>query len=170
MPAATNKAALLAVTAAEAARLDALIAPLSDEIALRKRAGDTAIRDVIGHRAHWIDLFIGWQAAGARGETPAIPAPGYKWNQLVAYNADVRAAQAGTSWPATQAALVAAQGRLLQFIQTADDATLYGGPMPGGGNPWPTGRWAEAVGPSHYRSAAKWIRGVLRQDRASGSR
>tara|TARA_B110000503_G_C6866738_1_gene297007 strand:+ start:332 stop:514 length:183 start_codon:yes stop_codon:yes gene_type:complete len=48
--------------------------------------------------------------------------------------------------------------RLVAFFQARDNAVLYGGPMRGGGNVWTTGRWAEAKGQTHYRSAAKWVR------------
>jgi hypothetical protein len=37
--------------------------------------------------------------------------------------------------------------------------------MPGGTG-WTTGRYAEAAGPSHYRSAAKFIRKCLREAEA----
>jgi len=35
--------------------------------------------------------------------------------------------------------------------------------MQGANNDWTTGRWAEAAGPSHYRSAAKFIRQCSRE-------
>jgi hypothetical protein len=40
--------------------------------------------------------------------------------------------------------------------------------MKGGGNKWTTGRWAEASGASHYRSAAKYVRACLKARDASG--
>jgi len=46
-------------------------------------------------------------------------------------------------------------------MRQAPEAELYGGPMPGGTG-WTTGRYAEAAGPSHYRSAAKFLRAALR--------
>ena len=168
MPAAVTREGLLAVAEKEYAALRHLIGPIPADQALRKRDEDTSIKDVIAHRAHWVMLFLGWQAEGAAGGTPAIPAPGYKWSELKRYNADLRARQAGLGWEDAKAAHATAHAALLGFLRSQDDAALYGGPMPGGGNAWTTGRWAEAAGPSHDRSAAKWIRGCLRDDMQDG--
>ena len=164
MPAATSKADLLAVTKTEYAKLRKLIDGVPEAQAMLKREDDTSIKDVIGHRAHWADLFLGWYAEGQKGGEVAIPAPGYKWNQLKAYNARVRADQAGLGWDAARDMLATSHAALLAFLEGKDEAALYGGPMQGGGNAWTTGRWAEAAGASHYRSAAKWIRTQLRAD------
>lgn len=59
MPAATDKTDLMAVTATEYTKLRALIDAMPDAQALAKREDDTSIKDVIGHRAHWIGLFAG---------------------------------------------------------------------------------------------------------------
>jgi len=164
MPAATTKADLLAVTEKEYAKLCALIAAIPEAQALKKREAATSIKDVIGHRAHWARLFLGWYAEGQKGGKVAIPAPGYKWNELKAYNAQIRAEQAGLGWQAARALLAENHAALLKFLKAKDDKALYGGAMKGGGNAWTTGRWAEAAGPSHYRSAAKWIRACLKAD------
>jgi len=164
MPAATTRADLIAVTEKDYAKLERLIAGIPTVQAMRKRGEDTSIKDVIAHRAHWIDLFLGWYHDGRAGKDVAFPAPGYKWNQLKAYNADLRQRQSDLDWDAARAMLADRHGRLLAFMTEMDDAALYGGPMKGADNDWTTGRWAEAAGPSHYRSAAKYIRACLRAD------
>ena len=35
-------------------------------------------------------MVLGWVAAGQHGETPHVPAEGYKWNQLPALNEEIR--------------------------------------------------------------------------------
>ncbi|MEM9436168.1 MAG: ClbS/DfsB family four-helix bundle protein [Pseudomonadota bacterium] len=165
MPAAQDKAALIAVTEKDFAKLAALIAKVGEEAALRKREEDTSIKDVIAHRAHWIDLFLGWYADGQAGREVHMPAKGYKWSDLKAYNAALRETQAGMGWEDARSELAAAHGRLMALIDILDDAALYGAPMPGGGaSKWALGRYAEASGASHYRSAAKFIRAALRAD------
>lgn len=67
MPA-TTKDALIAVTQKEYARLDAVLATVSDALAVVKDAEDTSIKDVIAHRAHWITLFLDWYADGQAGK------------------------------------------------------------------------------------------------------
>lgn len=164
MPAATTKAALRAVTEKDFAKLLRDIEEIPDEVALRKREEGTSIKDVIAHRAHWIGLFLGWQADGAAGRPVHIPAEGYNWAQLKDYNAALRIHQQGVGWDEARRTLAEAHVALLDFIDRTDEATLYGAPMPGGGNDWTTGRFAEAAGPSHYRSARKWVRACLRAD------
>ena len=162
MPAATSRDDLLAVTERDFAKLAALIDGIGDAAALQKDADDTSIKDVIGHRAHWIDLFFGWYRDGQAGKTVEFPAPGYKWNQLKAYNAMIREKQAGLGWAEAKTLLKTRHEELVAFMRSTSDADLYGGPMRGANNDWTPGRWAEAAGPSHYRSAAKYIRARLK--------
>lgn len=161
--AATTRDELLAISLEEYRKLEALIADLSGEQATMKDDEDTSIKDVTGHRAHWINLFLGWYEDGQAGKEVFFPAPGYKWNQLKAYNAALREEQAGLSWDETRHLLSVNHARLVGFITGHDDADLYGGPMQGANNDWTPGRWAEAAGPSHYRSAAKYIRQILKR-------
>lgn len=162
MPAATTKDALHAVCEKEFGKLSTLMDKVAPDDAVTKDGDDTSIKDVIAHRAHWIDLFLGWYADGLAGKHVDFPAPGYNWGDLKAYNADLRARQSGVGWDEARGMLDASHQRLTQFLAEKTEAELYGGPMKGGRNTWTTGRWAEAAGPSHYRSAAKYIRSTLR--------
>lgn len=161
MPA-TTKAELLAVTDKEYAKLSALIADVDPDLALRGFEESWSIKDVVAHRAHWIDLFLGWYHDGQAGKEVAFPAPGYKWNQLKAYNAALREAQADLSWEGARSGLENAHEALRGLLDGLDEKALYGGPMKGATNAWTTGRWAEAAGSSHYRSAAKFVRACKR--------
>ncbi len=160
--AAQSKTALLDLADKEYQKLANLIAAIPGEQALIKDDDDTSIKDVIAHRAHWIDLFLGWYQNGQAGKIVHFPAEGYKWNELKRYNANLRQAQRGMDWAASVSALDEGHGRLRDLIQSLDDNQLYGGPMKGAKNNWTTGRWAEAAGPSHYRSAVKYVRARLR--------
>jgi len=161
MPA-TDKTALLAITEKEFARLQALLDTVAESDALRPDADGTSIKDIVGHRAHWIDLFLGWYRDGQAGLEVAFPAPGYKWNELKRYNADLRARQADLSWQDARAMLEDRKAQLVALLDALDQPALYGGPMRGARNHWTAGRWAEAAGPSHFRSAAKYVRSRLK--------
>ncbi len=158
----TNKDELLAVTRKEFAKLDDLIGAVSDAQALAKDEDDISIKDVVAHRAHWIELFLGWYADGMAGKDVFFPAKGYKWSELKRYNSDLRARQAKLSWDDARAMLRDRHAALDAFIKGKRNAALYGGPMKGANNKWTPGRWAEAAGPSHYRSATKYIRARLK--------
>lgn len=160
--AAQNKTELLAVTNKDFAKLEKLLASVPPEKAETKLEDDSSIKDIIGHRGHWITLFLGWYADGVAGKEVFFPAKGYKWNQLKAYNAQLRADQSQLTWADVQALLRANHAQLLELINGLSEAALYGGPMKGANNNWTAGRWAEAAGPSHYRSAQKYIRQMLR--------
>ncbi len=162
MPAATTKADLIAVAEKEFGKLTALLDKVPPELVARAFEEDWSMTDVLVHRAHWIDLFLGWYRDGQAGETVYFPAKGYKWNDLKAYNAALLAERSDVTWDAARAEMVAAHRRWLALVTSLDEAQLYGGPMKGGNNKWTTGRWAEAAAPSHYRSAAKFIRACLR--------
>lgn len=158
MPAATTCDELLAVTIKEFDKLDQLLPDIDDATALAKDEDDTSIKDVVAHRAHWIDLFFGWYHDGLAGKDVHFPAEGYKWNELPRYNADLRERQSDLGWSEALAALRKAHRQLVKFIEKGSDDELYAGPMVGANNKWTPGRWAEAAGPSHYRSAGRYVR------------
>jgi len=162
MPAAATKAELIAICEKEYAKLTEMIAAVPPDRALQPDGDGVSIKDVIAHRAHWVDLFLGWYSDGQAGEEVHFPAKGYRWSDLKVYNAELRVRQAGMRWDAAQVALFGAHERLMWFLAKMSQDALYGGPMAGARNDWPTGRWAEAAGPSHYRSASKYLRARLR--------
>ena len=162
MPAATCKADLLEVTQKEYRILGKLTAPIAPKSATQKDADGISIKDIIAHRAHWIGLFFGWYEDGLAGRPVYFPAKGYKWNDLNRYNAKLRASTSHLNWQQALAELDQNHLKLVDFIEQSSDAALYGGPMKGAHNSWTPGRWAEAAGSSHYRSASKYIRARLR--------
>lgn len=162
MPAAQSKSDLLDTTNVEFNKLRAIIAHVEDNQATVKDEDDTSIKDVVAHRAHWVELYLGWYRDGQANRDVYFPARGYKWNQLKAYNRELRNAQSDLSWPDVIALLDSAHQKLLDLITSMRDAELYGAPMKGAQNDWTAGRWAEASGSSHYRSAAKYIRKRLK--------
>lgn len=163
MPAATTKHDLITICDRDFAKLTVLLDGLTTRDALAEDPEGWSIKDVVLHRAHWVHLTLGWAHAGRHGQHPEMPAPGYKWNDLKRYNAELKTRQAGISWPAARDALREAHLTLMREIDALDEGALYGGPMPGAKNHWPTGRYLEACGASHYRSAAKFIRKQQRE-------
>lgn len=157
MPA-KSKQELLTVTHAEFEKLQAVLNELPAMLRLEKDEEDTSPKDIVGHRAHWIQLFLGWYLDGQAGREVHFPAKGYKWNELKRYNADLRQNQAGLSWQAARSLLDTSHAELVALLESLSEEELYGGAMKGANNNWTPGRWAEAAGPSHYRSAGKYLR------------
>lgn len=160
--AAKSKDELLALTEKEFSKLSTLLDGMSIKAGTQKREENTSVKDVIGHRAHWIDLFLGWYKDGIAGKEVLFPAKGYKWNQLKEYNEHLRSQQSNLSWADARKKLQANHKKLIRFINAHSNGDLYGGPMKGADNDWTPGRWAEAAGPSHYRSASKYCRDCMK--------
>ena len=169
--AATTKGDLMAVCEKDYARLRTLIDGIPEEMATRRFDEGVTIKDTVGHRAHWIGLFFTWLDEIAEHGKADMPAKGYKWSELKPYNAKVRDAQAGMRWDEVREMLADRHARLMAHLNARSQDDLYGAPLPGGsGARWTEGRYAEASGASHYRSAAKVIRACLRQAQSAQAR
>lgn len=162
MPAATHKSDLLHVSHQEFEKLQVQLDAVPERLRHSPDGEGTTLKDIVGHRAHWIELFLGWYAKGQEGVKVFFPAEGYKWSDLKRFNADLRAAQADLDWDGARSMLSHSHDQLLNWIKAHSDQELYGGPMNGANNQWTPGRWAEAAGPSHYRSATKYIRARIK--------
>lgn len=158
---AKTKDELVSAMTKEFEKLEKLLADIDETLALTPHpADDITIKDTIAHRVHWNDLFFGWYQDGVAGRPVHVPAKGYKWNQLKAYNAKIREETADQSWEEAKINLVKAHARLTKFVDDRDDQTLYGPRVYDWQGTYPLGRWVESTGPSHYRSAAKYIRQI----------
>ena len=164
MPAATSKPELLAAFDKTLAQLEGDLAGLGEaEALLTWPEGDAwSIKAILYHRCHWIDLFFAWVAAKEAGQTPV---PGVKWSELKAYNAMLLPDAAKLGWAEVHALFEARQAALREWIAKQDGAWLYETGHYPWMNKWTLGRWAEAAGPAHFRSARKGIRKILRENR-----
>lgn len=76
-----DKTTILAQIKTERRKLEETLAGLTLEEMERPGVnGDWAVKDVLGHLLEWEQMFLGWYAAGLRGETPELPAPGLNWS------------------------------------------------------------------------------------------
>jgi hypothetical protein len=87
MPRSFTKVQLLEDARRERAALEKLLEKLSpEEMVQSATLGDWSVKDVLAHLIEWEQLVLGWIETGRSGKIPAIPAEGYKWNQLPALN------------------------------------------------------------------------------------
>lgn len=87
MPRATSKTDLLAAIAQERQALETLLRTLTPQQMVEPGVvGAWSVKDVLAHLVAWEQMVLGWYRAGLRGELPALPAPGYKWNQTPELN------------------------------------------------------------------------------------
>lgn len=164
---AKNRFDLLRITESEFMELVKLIDSIDANTALRKWDKDTSIKDVIAHRAHWIELFLGWYSDGIAGKSVYFPAKGCKWSRLKHYNTSLRERQSDLGWLSAVAMLNENYHKLTIFIDDLSEKDLYSVPMKGADNDWTLGGWVEAAGPNHFRSASKYIRSRLKSANCS---
>lgn len=49
---------------------------------IQKIQGNISCCDVIAYQIEWATLLLGWEKSEKNGKFPAMPAKGYKWNEL----------------------------------------------------------------------------------------
>lgn len=87
MPRARTKQELLDFGSMEYEKLTELVSSFSAEEQTDLRVFDNrSIKDVLAHLTDWLLLVFAWEEEGKQGHKPAIPAAGYTWNDLPAFN------------------------------------------------------------------------------------
>jgi hypothetical protein len=149
---------------------DALCAQLDGIPKSRWREGGVwgdgwTVSDLVAHLAEWQFMFLAWYDAGLSGVTPAMPAPGYKWNELPRLNRAIWAKHRARSHASARADFDAGYSRILDLVERLSERQLL---EPG------HFAWTGAHGlktylggnsSSHYRFASKvlkrWTRGHI---------
>jgi len=120
-----NKTQLLAAIQKEYNALDKLISTLTPEqMAFTTVPGVWAIKDIVAHLYEWQQMVFTWYETGLRGETPAIPAPGYKWNQLPALNQHIYEKHCALVPEKALELFHQSHQKTVQLIETLSDADL----------------------------------------------
>ena len=90
MPRSFTKVQLLEDARRERAALEKLLEKLTPaEMVHSAGPGEWSAKDVLAHLIEWEQMVLGWIETGLSGKTPAMPAEGYKWNQLPALNQQI---------------------------------------------------------------------------------
>lgn len=120
-----NKTQLLSAIQKEYGALEKFLAPLTPEqLAYCPAPGAWAVKDILAHLYEWQQMLFNWYATGLRGETPAVPAPGYKWSQLPALNHSIYEKYCAV--PPTEALALLRQShqQMVEFIQGLSEIDL----------------------------------------------
>ena len=87
MPRSTTKAGILSESSKEHDALEQLLATLTPEHMVHPGiVGEWSVKDVLAHLTEWQQMVLGWYHAGQAGDSPSLPAPGFKWRELPALN------------------------------------------------------------------------------------
>ena len=90
MARATNKDDLLIAIEKERSALEAFLETLtSEQTTDPNTVGEWSVKDMMAHLIEWEQMCLGWYQAGLRGESPSLPALGFKWNQTPQLNQQI---------------------------------------------------------------------------------
>jgi hypothetical protein len=157
-----TKAILLLETEKQRNELTAMLGAMSREQLMWPGAYGWSARDHVAHLAEWERFLFYWYDAGARGENPPVPAPGYTWSTIDGLNKEIydrhrddQLEHVLADWQSTSRQLIG----LAQGISEADLYTV-------GRYSW-TGRGTLAsfvyeCGANHYRWSMVEIKRALK--------
>lgn len=121
--------------------------------------GGWSVKDVLAHLVEWQQMNLGWYAAGLRGETPAMPAPGFTLRELPRLNTMIYRKHHRRSLQAVMHDYRRYHERVVELIRMLPDADLvtlrrfsWTGPS------WTLSDYLRAATAAHYLWARTRIR------------
>ena len=164
MPRPTSKQDLLAAIEKERGELTAYLKTLSaKEMTEPNIVGEWSVKDVLAHLAEWEQMCLNWYRIGLQGETPSLPAPGFKWNQTPQLNQRIFEKHRGRPLEEVLAWFHASSLEILVLIQSLSDEQMF----TTGEYAWTKkntlGTYLVSATSSHYLWARKEIRKGFRQ-------
>jgi len=159
------KAELLQEIGVERKRLDRLLEQLTPRQMTQPGAtlAGWSVKDILGHLIGWQQMNLDWYAAGMRGETPELPAPGLTWRDIRQLNERIYRKYHRRSLKAVLADYRAFHEKMLELIAVVPDRDFVAvGRFAWTGPSWTLSDYVRANTASHYRWACKHIRKWIR--------
>ena len=121
--------------------------------------GGWSVKDVLAHLVEWQQMNLDWYAAGLRGETPAIPAPGFTLRELPRLNAMIYRKHHRRSLQAVLRDFRSHHERVVALIEALPDSDLVTlGRFSWTGKSWTLNDYLRASTAAHYLWARTRIR------------
>mgnify|MGYP001814233253 FL=1 len=159
MPRPTTRAELLDQADREFERLFEVVDGVSAARLETPGACETwSVKDLLAHLDAWHRLFIGWEASGASGGTPDMPASGYSWKETPALNEHLHGLAAADAWDDVVAKLRESHDQVVDLIASYSDEDLFTKRRFAWTGSTSVGSYAVSATSSHYTWAAKLIR------------
>jgi uncharacterized protein (TIGR03083 family) len=163
MPRPTSKTQLLDTLQREHEALDKLLAPLTPEqLTTVSPATHWSIKDVLAHLSAWEQMCLGWYKAGQRGQTPALPAPGFNWAQIPALNQQIFEARHAHPLAEVQQQYRASYRRILKTVEAISEEELFTPRLYPWTNKNALATYFISATSSHYAWARKEVRKCLK--------
>jgi hypothetical protein len=123
-----------------------------------------SVKDLLAVRLWWTEHVLEWIDAGRRGEIPALPAPGYAWNETPRLNNDIVIASQAESYASIRRRLKRGIERVRSAIDELDDRELLEAGVFEWAGRWPIARWISINTARQYTTARTHIRKAQRRD------
>lgn len=124
---------------------------------------DWTVKDLLAVRLWWLESVCNWIQTGRRGETPVIPAEGYRWNETPRLNNDIVKNSEASTYQQIRNELAAAYAGLLKLIEELDDHELLDVGVYSWTEKWPLARWISLSSSTQFSSAARYVRHALKE-------
>jgi hypothetical protein len=163
-----RKSQLLAEIEEQRAALDQCLALVPARLMTRAcvTPGRWSVKDILGHLIEWQQMNLNWYAAGIRGETPAMPAPGFTLRELPRLNQMIYRKHHRRSLQSVLDDYHSYHARIVALIETLSDADLITlGRFSWTGPSWTLSDYLRASTSAHYLWARTRIRRWLRAQR-----
>lgn len=164
-----NKSQLLEAANKQYTVLERFLDPLTpDQFTFAPAPGAWAVKDIIAHLYEWQQMFFTWYESGLGDEQPAVPAPGYKWNQLPALNQAIYEKHQHLTTEQALEMFRTSHKKTMAFIENLPEHDL----LQPGLYPWMNRNtllsYLNSTTAAHYLWAVKDAKKVLRQRDKSG--
>ncbi len=167
-----SKNDLLHEIGVERRRLDAFLEQLTTRQMTQPGAtlAGWSVKDILGHLIGWQQLNLDWYAAGLRGETPEMPAPGLTWRDIRKLNDRIFRKHHRRSLKVVLADYHTFHGRMMELIEEVPDQDFaMVGCFAWTGPTWSLSDYIRANTASHYRWACRHIQKWLKAQKEANS-
>ena len=169
MPLPTSKIELLGNLNTAYAKLieEAAAVPLELERSAELEGGISTC-DLIAYQIGWGRLLLSWDDLERCGESPQMPAAGYKWNQLGALASSFYREHSDQELKQLLLQFDEVMQRMRRFIETSSEETLFGvGKRQWAGPKWPLAKWIQVNAIAPYASARAKLRKWKKANRSA---
>lgn len=116
-----------------------------------------SVKDLLAHLDAWHEMFLGWEKAGAAGEKPPMPKPGFRWSDTPALNHEIWERTKDDDFKDVTQRFHSSYEAVRKVIQSYDNEDLFTKKR----YPWTgstsVGSYAVSATSSHYEWARKLV-------------